>query len=95
MNKTAKWLAVMACMVCMPQVFAESMTLEADATLVSVLQAHKGKSVTLQLDSGQELTGIVKGMSGDLVQLTELSGKEYFDALIELGDISAVVVRAK
>jgi hypothetical protein len=45
--------------------------------------------------SGEELTGKVGKVTGKLLVLQELSGKEFFDAAVNLEKISAVIVRAK
>jgi len=51
--------------------------------------------VTVKLDSGDELTGKVGEVTGKLVVLQALSGKEFFDAVINTDDIAAVLVRSK
>jgi hypothetical protein len=66
-----------------------------DDTVRSVLAAQVGKRVTLSLDSGQELTGTVRSVGDHVVHLGELAGKEYFDAVVSIDKISAVVIRVK
>ena len=61
----------------------------------TVLQRHMGKSVTLKLDSGDELTGKVRLVGDRIVHLEELAGKELFDAVVDLDEVAAVVVRAR
>lgn len=58
-----------------------------------VLRARVGKSVTLQLRSGKELGGIVGEVRGETVVLRNLTGKELFDALVRLDDVSAIEIR--
>ena len=72
---------------------AAPLELAANDTVQSVLSAHQGKRVTLVLGSGTELTGTVALINGDIVQLRELSGKEYFDAVVALPGVTAVVIR--
>ena len=60
-----------------------------------VLQAQKGKAVTVRLRSGQELTGTVRDASALLVVLGGLSGREFFDAVIPLEAVDAVLVRTR
>ena len=74
---------------------AEPLTIKADDDIDAVLAAQKGKRVTIMLSSGGELTGTVGEVNDDLVQLRELSGKEFFDAVINADKISAVVIRTK
>ena len=74
---------------------AEPLSVKADDDIESVLQAHKGKPVTIKLNSGEELTGKVGEVTGKLLVLQELTGKEFFDAAVSLDKIAAVIVRAK
>jgi len=64
-------------------------------TVESVLKAQNGKRVTLKLRSNQELTGIVRMASARLVQLGAVSGREFFDAVVPLEAIEAVLIRTK
>ena len=74
---------------------AGSPQINKDDTLQTILAAQKGKQVTVKLDSGDELTGKVGEVTGKLVVLQALSGKEFFDAVIDTDDIAAVLVRSK
>jgi len=77
------------------QVWAEPLAVGANDTLRSILIAHKGKRVTVKLNSGSELTGKVGEVNDNIMQLMELSGMEYFDAVVSIGKIEAVVIRTK
>jgi len=61
----------------------------------TVLAAQKDKRVTVRLRSGQEITGTVRNVSGKLVQLGAVAGKEFFDAVVPLEAVEAVLVRTK
>jgi hypothetical protein len=75
-------------------VFAQEKTaLQANATVVSILQGSAGKSVELHLRSGEKMGGKVAQVTDSVVHLSNLTGAEYFDAFIDLKDVSAVVVR--
>lgn len=74
---------------------AEDLSISPNDTTQSVVAAQKGKRITLRLRSGQELTGIVRDASGKLVVLGALQGREFFDAVIPLDSIEAVVIRTK
>ena len=65
------------------------------ADIKATLEKYKGKRVALRLPSGEELTGQVASVEGGTVHLKELAGREYFDAVVEIDDISAVIYRAK
>jgi hypothetical protein len=58
-----------------------------------VLAARAGKPVTLLLRSGKEYGGTVGEVRGQSVVLKGIAGKEFYDALVRLDDISAVEVR--
>lgn len=64
-------------------------------TVESVLKAQYGKRVTLRLRSNQELTGIVRMSNARVVQLGALSGREFFDAVVPIEAIDAVIIRTK
>jgi len=64
-----------------------------DAAIEAALQALKGKRATLKLQSGQELTGVVGAVEDQTVKLSELTGMEFFDAVVRTERIDAVVMR--
>ena len=76
-------------------VIAEPLTVKGDDDIESVLKAHNGKRVTVKLNSGDELTGTAGPVNDNLIQLRELSGKEFFDAIINIDEISALIIRTK
>ena len=64
-------------------------------TVKSVLERHVGKRVGLVVGPGPELTGVVVKVAGNVVHLSELSGREFFDAVVPLDRVSAVVGRVR
>lgn len=74
---------------------AEPLAAGADDTIGKLLAAQTGKVVTLKLGCNEEITGKVKAVSGEVVHLSELSGKEFYDAAVATSSIHAVVVRAR
>jgi hypothetical protein len=64
-----------------------------DATVASVLEAAKGSKVTLRLVAGDEMTGKVTFVGTGVVKLVELSGREFFEAVVDLEDVVAVISR--
>ena len=74
---------------------AEPFTLGNADSLERFLSAQQGKKITIRLGSGEDLSGTVKAVNGSLVQLSELSGKEFYDAVIAIPHITAVIVRTK
>ncbi len=64
-------------------------------TIRSVLAAQVGKPVTLKLDSGEELTGTVRTVGEHVAHLEKLAGKDFFDAVVDVEEVAAVIVRAR
>lgn len=93
---TKRWLLGLAlCLVVLSAAVAQAnLSVGAEDTLGTVLGRYVGKSVTLKLDSGDELTGTVRSV-GKVVHLEQLGGKEFFDAVVDLDEVAAVVVRAR
>jgi hypothetical protein len=77
-----------------PQVVpVEGVGYSVGSSLADNLKLFVGKKVYLTLDSGVVMAGVVKEVGDHLVHLEKLDGKEYFDALILVEDISAIDAR--
>ena len=74
---------------------AQELAVTANDSLQQVLAARKGKPVTVRLSGGQELTGVLREVTGKLVVLGAISGREFFDAAVPLEKVEAVLVRTK
>jgi hypothetical protein len=61
----------------------------------STLQKMIGKHVTVHLMAGRELTGLVNKVTDDAVHLSELGGRDFFDAIVRMEHISAIIFRVK
>jgi hypothetical protein len=64
-------------------------------TVKTVLERHVGKRVSVVLSMGQEFTGTVSKVTRDALHLSELTGREFFDAVVPLDRISAVEIRVR
>lgn len=80
---------------CLPSAYAQDTKLEVRSadTVKSMLERQVGKRVGVVLTTGQELSGVVSSVGDKVVHLSELSGREFFDAVVSLEHIRAVVVR--
>ncbi|MCC2657224.1 MAG: uncharacterized protein K0Q76_2332 [Panacagrimonas sp.] len=87
----AFWMPVAAVALCATSLGA----MAKDEVMVGVLKERSGKNVTVVLAGGTEVTGKVSNVGNNTLRLTELSGKEYFDAVIDLDDVSAVIFRSR
>lgn len=53
------------------------------------------KVITVVLSSEKEVTGKVHNVSEKLLHLEDLSGKDYFDAVIKIDSIQAIIFKAR
>jgi len=95
MRKTVTILMLGVSLACSGALAADEVRISGSDTVQSVLTSLKGKRVTVRVRSGQELTGTVREATGRLVQLGGLSGKEFYDAVIPLDAVDAVLVKTK
>ena len=59
------------------------------------LERFMGERITLSLIGGGELQGVVSKVGVTSLYITELTGREFFDAVVRLDHISAVVVKMR
>jgi hypothetical protein len=77
-------------------VFAENkVQIAADDSPQTLLPRLVGQKVELHLRSGEKLAGKLESASATGVHLSNLTGQEFFDAVVNVSDISAVVVRVR
>ncbi len=77
-----------------PKVVAvEGVSYNVNASMSENLKSLIGKKVYVSLDSGKILSGSVKAVGNHLIHVEKLDGKEYFDALIRIEDVSAIDTR--
>ena len=74
---------------------AADLKISGSDTFQSVLTAQKGSRVTVRTRSGQDVTGIVRDVNANVVQIGGVTGKEFFDAVVPLSAVDAVYVRVK
>ncbi|MBI4204087.1 MAG: hypothetical protein HY527_03600 [Betaproteobacteria bacterium] len=94
MRKIAYAILLGATIISAVPVHGAEVRIAGNDTIESVLTGQKGR-VTLRLRSGQELTGTVRAVTGKLVHLGTLSAREFFDAVVPLEAIEAVIIRTK
>jgi hypothetical protein len=68
----------------------EGMKYNVGASLQDNLQSLVGKKVYVTMDSGKTFAGFVKQVGNHFVHLEKLDGKDFFDALIRIEDISVI-----
>jgi len=63
--------------------------------ILTILQQEIDLPVKLQLKSGAQISGIVARIGVGIVQISEVSGMELYDAVVKIDDISAVLFKAR
>jgi hypothetical protein len=92
--------ALVACclVVFVPNVSAAEKKYElksAAATVKDVLVENTGKRVTLQMAGSERLEGTVSKVGDHVVHIARLRSKEFFDAVVSIDRINAVVFRTR
>ena len=64
-------------------------------TVKSVLERMVGKRVSVVLTTGPELSGVVTSVGDKVVLLSELTGREFFDGVVSIDQIGAVIVKTR
>ena len=68
----------------------EGVQFNTGASLADNLKPFVGKDVFIHLRSGKTFQGYLKSVGNGLLQIEKLAGREFYDALIRIEDISAV-----
>jgi hypothetical protein len=71
----------------------EGVQFDTSLTIADNLRTYVGKDVTVNLRSGKTFQGYVKTVGNGLLHLEKLAGKDFYDALIRIEDISAMEVK--
>ena len=89
-------VAVLLAMPSVPTAAQEAkLEVRGNDTVKTLLERQVGKRVSVVLTTGPELAGVVVSVGDKIVHLSELTGREYFDAMVNLDHIGAVVIRAR
>lgn len=74
----------------------KKMVFEEQDSMATVLKRLEGKPVRLRLaGSGEEVLGKLQKVGKELAQLSDLSGREFFDAVVRIDQVSAVSVQVR
>lgn len=68
---------------------------KAGTTIRNILLDSVGKRVGVRVDSREELEGTVTTVGDQLVLISKLSGRDYFDAYVSIEKISAVIIKSR
>jgi hypothetical protein len=72
------------------------MVFEEQDSMASVLKRLEGKPVRLRMaGSGEEVLGKLQKVGKELAHLSDLSGREFFDAVVRIDQVAAVSVQVR
>ncbi|HVD95891.1 MAG TPA: hypothetical protein VNE84_07120 [Candidatus Limnocylindria bacterium] len=86
-------VGIIVVVTCCSLLAQEKTTLQPNVSILSILQGSSGKTVEVHLRSGEKMGGKVSQVTENIVHLSSLTGAEYFDAFVDVKDVSAVIVR--
>jgi len=64
-------------------------------TMKSVLERNVGQVVDLRMKSGEKIGGKLEKVTDKLAHISQMTGAEFFDGVIDIDSIAAVAVRTK
>jgi len=67
----------------------ESAKFDTASSIKDNLKIYVGKDVVIHLRSGKYFQGYVKAIGDHMIHIEKLSGKDFYDALIRIEDITA------
>jgi hypothetical protein len=79
----------------LPKVDIAQIDISKPGAIKSTLQLLTGRAVTLTVEQSAPISGIIEKVGSDTVKLKELTGKEYFSAVIRLSAVNAVSYRPR
>ncbi len=69
--------------------------LKPNATMREVLADRTGKRTVLRLKNGEDIDGTVTLVGNGLVHITRLAGKDFYDAVVDISAVNAVLFQAR
>ena len=79
----------------MPPINPNELDLDSPESIRANLLKCVGERVTVSLTGGLELQGVVNKVGMTTLYITELTGREFFDAVVRLDHVSAVTVKMR
>ncbi|MHC5036246.1 MAG: LSm family protein [Planctomycetota bacterium] len=64
-------------------------------TLSSFFEKNVGERVSVELHSGGSIEGKIESAGQFLIHISRISGKEYYDALVNPDGVEAVIFKAR
>ena len=67
----------------------------AQATMKNVLLENVGKRVIVKFGNGETMEGTITSVGDSLVHVARLTGKDFYDAVVRIDGISAVIFKVR
>jgi len=77
------------------QLFAEDTKFDINDGMREILKDQVGKRVSIRLDAGEDLEGTVLKVGDQLVQISKLSRRDFYDALVRIDRINAIIIKVR
>jgi hypothetical protein len=71
----------------------EGVKFDTSVSMADNLKAYVGKDVIVHLRSGKTVEGYAKSVGNGLVHLEKIAGRDFYDALIRIDEVSAIEVK--
>ena len=68
---------------------------KANETMREVLAERTGKRVTLRMQNGEDIEGTIVLVGNGLVHVSKLANKDFYDAVVNIDRISAVIIKVR
>jgi len=81
-----------------PNIFADDQKYELKttaATVKDILVENINKRVIVRMDTGDNLEGTVSKIGDSIVHISKISGKDFYDAVVRIDKISAVLFKVR
>jgi hypothetical protein len=89
-------LALITLAIALSTSFAQTkIELQPSDTVQTILEKQVGQTVELRMKSGEKIGGKLEKLNDKIAHLSALTGADYFDGVVVIDSIAAVVVRAK
>jgi hypothetical protein len=69
--------------------------MKSEAVIKDILSENINKRVIVRLETGENLEGFVSRVGDSLVHLSKITGRDFFDAVVRIDRINAVVFRVR
>lgn len=73
----------------------DKLEIKQNTGIKDILSERIGKRVSIKTDSGEALEATVVSVGDNLVYITKLSGKDFYDAVVRIDKITSIIFKAR